>query len=120
MTDLYVNIGDTVHLADPTLDERKQIDPIPTVADLLAESRAAHQRFQQAAGHNNGRGTIKHPDDDAAALAVRAALTARQSAEKLDPSHDDPAWAEDESRLKVTSSMLVAFYIDYFAPDVKL
>jgi len=123
MSDVFVQIGDTVHVATP--DDAPAgfavaVAP-PTVAELLAQSRAAHQRFQKAAGHNNGRGVTIAPDDDAAALAVRQALDARQSAEDTDPGHTDPAWADDQAANKgVASDVLLAFYKNYFEPDVKL
>lgn len=91
-----------------------------TVSVLLAKSRAAHQRFQIAAGHNDGR-TIKQPNDEAAAQAVLEALSARTAAEVMDPRHTDPAWAEDQTANKgVASAALVNFFTDYFASDVPL
>lgn len=123
MTDVFVQIGDTVHIAAPDdLSGGLGIAvAAPSVADLLAQSRAAHQRFQKAAGHNNGRGVTIAPDDDAAALAVRQALDARQAAEDTDPGHTDPAWADDQAANRgVSSDTLLLFYKNYFEPDVKL
>lgn len=121
MSDVFVNIGDTVHIADPgdvPVAPVQQVEPSPNIAALLSASRAAHARFQQAAGHNDGRGKIRHPDDDAAALAIQAALSAREAAETADPGHADLAWADDQAANKgVSSDALVLFYRDYFAPD---
>ena len=92
-----------------------------TIDALLAESRAAHQRFQHASGPNDGRGNIEQPDDEEAAVAIEAALQARQAAEIADPGHLDPAWADDQAANKgVSSDTLIAFYRDYTAPDVPL
>ena len=119
-----MQIGDTVHIADPAVPDiaPPNISVIAqTIAELLATSRAAHARFQHAAGHNDGRGVIRHPDDDAAALAIREALTNREAAEAADPGHADPAWADDQAANKgVSSDTLLFFFRDYFASDVKL
>ena len=122
MSDVFVNIGDTVHIADETIiDPKKPVDAAPTIADLLARSRAAHQRFQQASGHNDGKGKIRHPDDDAAAVAIQQAREARRAAQTHDPDHLDPSWALDQAANKgVNSDLLLAFYDDYFAADVPL
>ena len=123
MSDVFVQIGDTVHVNAPDAPAGGLSIAVapPTIAALLAQSRAAHQRFQQSAGHNNGRGIITQPDDDAAAFAVSHALDARQAAEDADPGHADPAWAEDQAANRgVSSDVLLAFYKNYFEPDVKL
>jgi len=123
MSDVFVQIGDTVHVNAPDAPAGGLSIAVapPTIAELLAQSRAAHQRFQKAAGHNNGRGVTIAPDDDAAALAVRQALDARQAAEDGDPGHTDPAWADDQALNRgVSSDTLLAFYKNYFEPDVKL
>ena len=122
VSDVFVNIGDTVHIAAPDdIGEPVSVITPPTIAALLAQSRAAHQRFLQAAGHNDGRGTIRQPDDPAAALAIQQAAETRHAAQAQDPQHTDPAWAEDRAAMKgVSSEALLFFYDDYFAPDVPL
>lgn len=127
MTDVFVNIGDTVHITDTAAvdatPDQRALTPVPSasVADLLTQSRSAHQRFQQAAGHNDGRGKIRHPDESSAALAIRDALTARRAAEDADPTHADRAWIDDATWLRgVSSQTMIAFYEDYFAPDQPL
>ncbi len=133
MSDINAVSGDIVHLpAGDNLTIASDvisgdggkvilIPDAPTVAQLLASSRAAHQRFQRAAGHNDGRGHITTPDDAAAATAIHDALTARESAEAADIDHADPAWTEDKAANNgVDSATLLHFYRDYFAPDVPL
>lgn len=120
MSDVFVNIGDTVHIAAPVDD--MAVDPIaakpvivaPSVAELLAISRAAHQRFQKASGHNDGR-RVTSPDYSAAALAVQQALDARAAAEQADHDRLDPAWADDLDAMRVPSETLTSFYRDYMS-----
>jgi hypothetical protein len=91
-----------------------------TVREHLTASRAAHQRFRIASGHNDGR-SIRQPDDTAIALALREALDAREAAEAADGDHLDPAWTEDiAANNGVNSATLLHFYRDWFAPEVKL
>lgn len=125
MSDVFVQIGDTVHIADPqeiaAPIASKAVETLPDIAALLAASRAAHARFQTAAGHNDGRGKIRHPDDDAAAVAIQDARRARIAAEVADSGHTDPAWAIDQAANKgISSDSILSFYHDYFAPDVPL
>lgn len=116
--DVFVQIGDTVHVADPSSTPATAVPaPAPTIAELLAQSRAAHQRFQRASGHNDGRGTIIQPDDDAALLAIQEALFTREAAEAVDTLHSDSAWADDQAANKgVTSAAMLAFFHDYLTP----
>lgn len=65
------------------------------VAGLLADSRAAHQRYRTAADQ-------RQPALD----QIRVALTARQAADALDPDHRHPAWSADVA----PHEALVAFY----------
>lgn len=117
MTDVNVQIGDTIHIAvedAPPINAPTIAQP-PTIAQLLTESRAAHKRFQAHTGAIGRDGKVRlHPNDDAAAIEVRAALAARVSAEQADPEHTDPAWTEDLAQNRgVSSRALVDFFQDY-------
>jgi len=110
-----VQIGDTVHIADPVDGGELAVVQVapPSVSALLATSRAAHQRFQKASGHNDGR-NISHPDDDAAMVAILEAMNARLDAEAADPNHLDPAWSDDQATMRgISSKALLDFYRDY-------
>jgi hypothetical protein len=87
-----------------------------TVRELLQQARAAHTRYRQAAGHVEASGAVQtQPNDDAARLAVVEAYSLRDQAEKLDPTHDDPAWAEDAAANNgVPSAKLQKFYRSFF------
>lgn len=87
---------------------RKQM----TVADLLAQSRAAHDRYRRAANPRpDSNGHHVHPRDYATAeREVADALALRLEAHALDPEHTDEAWAGDA---KATHEQLVGFYRTY-------
>ncbi len=87
-----------------------------SVADLLAQSRAAHGRYRQAAGHiDRTGGVILQPDDHAARLHIVDALHARQQAEAADPTHTDPAWSADAALNKgIPSAEMLTFFHRFF------
>ncbi|MEY4385599.1 MAG: hypothetical protein RLY20_882 [Verrucomicrobiota bacterium] len=79
----------------------------PSVAELLAQSRAHHLTKTRLA---NRRIAGKHaPDYGAAEQAAAQALTLRLQAHQLDPDHIDPAWAADV----VPHEQIVAFLTAY-------
>ncbi len=83
-----------------------------TVAELLADSTAAHLRYRQAAGRTDKDGrVISPPNDIEAEAAIREALSARLEAHALDPDHADAAWIGP----KATHDDLVKFYDRYLA-----
>lgn len=71
----------------------------PVIADLLAASRDAHQRYRENLPRRvpNGSGsTVAVPGDaDAAGTALSKACRFRSEAHVLDPQQTDPAWADD-------------------------
>lgn len=80
------------------------------VADLLAASRAAHERKKQHAGRADKHGNVTHPPNYGRAEAeIAEALRLRREAHGLDPEHLDPAWALD----RVPHTKLMAFYEAY-------
>lgn len=60
-----------------------------TVADLLADSRAAHIRYRQL--HD----ATRNSDTIGMRMAIEQAVDLRRAAVALDPTHTDPAWAVD-------------------------
>lgn len=91
----------------------------PTVAELLAQSRAHHQLYRRSLRHHANGVTV---DGDPIAAASEVAITARlrAQAEILDPAHVDPAWAEDLAA-KFPHEALVLFYDDeikYYVPPL--
>jgi hypothetical protein len=70
------------------------------VADLLRESRGAHQRYRQLSG------STRTPNYPAAEREIRTALERRQQAHAEDPGHSDPEWGNDTAQ----HVELLAFY----------
>lgn len=87
-----------------------------TVSQLLTESRAAHRRYREAAGHIDRAGKVASaPNDTAARLAIVDAYNARLEAEALDPAHADAAWTADTvANNGIPSADLMAFYRSSF------
>lgn len=113
MADITVSVGDVVHVLDASLETTTAAKTTtPSIADLLAQSRAAHMRVHHASGSVNRDGTLKTaPDRAAKTLALTDAMSARQAAESADPSHSDPAWSEDAALNRGVSSVdLLAFF----------
>lgn len=122
MTDVTVQIGDVIHVVVPDDGQDVRIvdppdPPAPTIADLLAQSRAAHAQFQNHTGSINKDGTVRTPPNDlSAAQAIQLALNARALAEDADPKHADLAWDVDEQANRgVTSDQLLVFYREYLS-----
>lgn len=84
-----------------------------TVATLLAQARAAHDRYRQAAGRINGSGKVSHaPQPINAGGHLQDALSLRTEAHSLDPDHHDPAWVSDQHAMQgQPSEALVDFYV---------
>jgi predicted RNase H-like nuclease len=80
----------------------------PTVADLLAQSRNAHQIYRRSLRHMAG-GAIVEGNAAAAADAVAQSARLRAQAELADPTHSDPAWADDFAA-KFPHHALIEFY----------
>ena len=88
--------------------EGEHVPPVPTVAELLAQSRQAHLQYRAAAGTVDRTGKILKPYDGAKATpAVEEALAKRLHAHDLDPEHADPAWGNDGA---IEHAVLVRFY----------
>lgn len=81
-----------------------------TIAELLAQSRAAHARYRQI--HSQSKGTNLH----AMGATVQEALSTRLDAEALDPERTDPAWVEDQQATRNRSHRLVEFFAGYLTP----
>ncbi len=85
-----------------------------SIADLLAQSRAAHLSKKRAAGTIDGAGIPSSPDYPKAEAHIAEALRLRLEAEEQDPRHESSAWAEDLAANRgVTSADLIAFYQKY-------
>lgn len=86
--------------------------PPPSVADLLADSRAAHLRYRQL--HD----ATRNSDRIGMRIAIEQAVDLRRAAVALDPTHSDPAWAVDIFEGKPASHAdLLIFYESYLAAD---
>lgn len=85
------------------------------IAELLAQSRAAHRDKKKAAGTVDKTGQVTSaPDYPTAESHIAKALRLREQAEALDPVHTDPAWATDQAANKgVTSAELLGFFRAY-------
>lgn len=83
-----------------------------SVADLLSQSRTAHDRYRRLSHDTKNRDLVGQGE------AVRAALLARLEAHQLDPDQADPAWIADQQAMKgQSSSALVIFYGRYLSPS---
>lgn len=83
------------------------------IRDLLAQSRAAHVRYQAACPHAENHGgviTITAPDLTAQSQAIRDAHAARTQAHALDPTHTSPSWRGEPPNYR--HDELMAFYAD--------
>lgn len=89
-----------------------------TVADLLAASRAAHQRSFQHRGRIDAQGRMsQRPGLRKAGRAIEDAVKWRLEAQALDPHHRDPAWLDDQAANKGASSdEMIAFLGRYLTP----
>lgn len=95
-----------------------QVVAPPPIADLLAQSRAAHQRYRSSAGRISTTGKIAvAPHLLACGQAVQEALRTRTEAHALDPQQADAAaWEADRQALKgATSDSLIEFYAAYLS-----
>lgn len=88
------------------------------VADLLAQSRAAHAAYRRSAGRINKEGKVSEaPNLWAAGSQVQQALSLRLEAHVLDPEHVDPVWIADQHANKGAShDAMVAFLGRYLTP----
>jgi len=89
---------------------------MPTVADLLAQSRAAHDAYRMALPRRDPQGQIVPGDSDAALKALHRAYALRMQAENLDVKGEAPAWT-DEAPTRPHYKLL-AFYA-YIEPKLK-
>lgn len=89
-----------------------------TVAQLLAASRAAHQRSFQHRGRIGKDGKVSAvPQLQTAGAEIQQALRLRLEADAIDPEHLDPAWLEDQAANKGQShEQMVTFLGRYLTP----
>lgn len=83
------------------------------ILTLLAQSRAAHLRYQQACPHAENNGGIiifTAPNLTAQQQALKDAHAARSQAHTLDPTHTSPAWQSDPPNYR--HHELMAFYTE--------
>lgn len=84
------------------------------IADLLQQSKAAHQRYRDnCARHvSNGRGGTMPVEGNptAARVALEEAAALRQQAHEADPTHSNTAWLQEPLH-----SELTAFYAQELA-----
>jgi hypothetical protein len=96
--------------AAPSLDQPEVIqavEPAPSVASLLSESRAhAENRKRLANRTSAGQHT---PNYAQAVVEAQSALSKRLQAHDLDPDHLSPAWAADVA----PHDQIVAFLTAY-------
>ncbi len=79
---------------DPVVETPTQ----PTVRELLALSRAAHVNYHAAIPRMAlAAGIVQRNEGDPAEALMRlkAAAATRAQAERMDPLHRNPAWAEE-------------------------
>lgn len=89
------------------------------IADLLAQSRAAHFRKKQSAGRADRAGQVTTPPNYVTTEShIKDALLYRIQAEVLDPQHEDTtAWYTDQVEAKAASDSLLRFYVSYLSTD---
>jgi hypothetical protein len=80
-------------------------EPVATVRDLLALSRAAHQRYRSCLPTLT-QGRYTNGDMRLAKEALKDAKRLREAAHALDPAHADEAWLQDVG----SHAELMAFY----------
>lgn len=81
-----------------------------TVAELLYQSLAAHQRAKQQLASKDGRSVLVKARDMA---ALREAYELRKQALALDPERADPAWQDEQAKTprgRDTHAELMSFY----------
>lgn len=88
------------------------------IAELLAESRAAHNEYRgnvpRKVPDGSGTGVVTDAGDRSAArAALQRAYDARLEAEHLDPQGSSPAWADDPHR--DVHYALLKFYAEQLA-----
>jgi hypothetical protein len=91
-------------------------DDAPTVADLLAQSRAAHLVYRRSLRHR-ANGAIVEGNPVAASEALAQSARLRAQAEIADPEHVDAAWADDLAK-GYPHIALVEFYGDEIKTSV--
>lgn len=69
-----------------------------SVAELLAASRAAHQRYRDALDQRTSTGSVIPGDPAAQGLSLTEAQRTRLEAHALDPEQTDPAWKADDDQ----------------------
>jgi hypothetical protein len=87
---------------------------MPTIAELLTASRAAHQTYRAHCPHRTAVGGVLVPlpgDPAMARDALDRAATLRKEAFDADPTLTDPAWALDAA----INSELMTFYAEQLA-----
>ncbi|HJP60598.1 MAG TPA: hypothetical protein VJ865_11375 [Gemmatimonadaceae bacterium] len=85
---------------------------LPTVAELLAQSKQAHTEYRRFAGSVDKKGKMIQPyDEQRCVAAVERAKSTREQAHALDPEHSDPAWQTNG----VMHTELLAFYEKFLA-----
>lgn len=89
---------------------------MPTVADLLAQSRAAHDAYRMALPRRDPQGQIVPGDSEAATKALHRAFDLRVQAEHLDVKGEARAWVDEA--LSHPHYKLLAFYA-YIEPKLK-
>lgn len=86
------------------------------VTQLLEQSRTAHQRSISVSRSWDASGKAWSVGDLGQAKTwIQEALTAREQAEALDPTHTDPGWLSDP----VDSTQLLAFYRAHLAHEAE-
>jgi hypothetical protein len=86
-----------------------------TVAALLSQSRAAHDRKKKAAGLTDKKGIVtRHPDYPTAEAETREALRLREEAHALDPDHTAPAWSVDQAANKGLSHRQMCDWLAFY------
>lgn len=83
-----------------------------SIAELLDQSRAAHQRYREASAAmvpDGAGGVVRRTGSPSLArTALHDAAVLRQRAEAADPTHADPAWADEPPTFDHRA--LTAFY----------
>lgn len=113
---------DPVDVASDPIAPQHVVDPVvvdppapaqPTVADLLAQSQRAHLLYHQESPRmaaQSGALPVMQPGNPAAAREwIKQAAASRAQAELIDPTHSDPAWADEPAQFP--HQELLVFYL---------
>jgi hypothetical protein len=102
----------------PRVHESVLTPATPSIAQLLADARTAHDQYRAHSPHmaNVGATVLAMPGDPAIARdALDRAATLRKQAHDADPGYTDSAWGSDAHVAAGIHTDLMTFYAEQLA-----